>query len=93
MFIQTQAIQDGHFLDVYGKRGTQFKGSMPSYSFGFDLTDAPRGTVSFAFILDDPDSVPVCGFTWTHWLGANLCQAHMPENESIKARLSNGLSE
>ena len=85
MFIHTDAIKDGFFIDKYGKRGSQFKASMPSYSFGFSIEEIPSGTVSFAFIFDDPDSVPVCGFTWIHWLGANLCQSNLPENESIHA--------
>ncbi len=83
MFIQTQAIQNGSFADEYGKKGKQFKGSMPSYSFGFEIIDFPRGTESFSFVFDDPDSVPVCGFTWVHWLGANMCQAKIEDNESI----------
>ena len=85
MFISTNAIQNGSFNDKYGKRGQQFKGDMPTYSFGFKIEDIPTGTISFAFILDDPDSVPVCGFTWTHWLGANLCQEEIPDNASIQA--------
>ncbi len=85
MFIKTNAIQDGVFADKYGKKGAQFKGSMPSYSVGFKMEEIPRGTISFAFILDDPDSVPVCGFTWTHWLVANLCKEEVLDNESIHA--------
>jgi len=85
VYIETDAIKNDFFDDKYGQKGTQFKGSMPSYSFGFEVKDIPQGTISFAFILDDPDSVPVCGFTWTHWLGANLCQESVAENESIRA--------
>lgn len=85
MLIKTNAIQNGYFLDKYGKRGLQFKSSMPSYSFGFKVEDLPKRTVSLAFVLDDPDSVPVCGFKWIHWLGANLTELELPDNESIHA--------
>ena len=85
MFIMTPAIQEGYFADKYGKRGSQIKAGMPTYSFGFSVKDIPDGTISFAFILDDPDSVPVCGFKWIHWLGANLSKDSVDENESIKA--------
>ena len=27
----------------------------------------PDNTKSFAIIMDDPDAVPVAGFTWVHW--------------------------
>lgn len=83
MLILCDGIQNGIIADKYGKRGNQFKGSMPTYSLGFRMQDIPNGTVSFAFILDDPDSVPVAGFKWIHWLGANLCKDGIPDNESI----------
>ena len=51
MIIVCPAVQDGIFADKYGKRGTQFKASMPTFSFGFRLQDIPLGTVSFAFVL------------------------------------------
>ncbi len=85
MFIKCAGIQDGFIADRYGKRGNQFKGSMPSYSLGFEIDDIPNGTNSFAFILDDPDSVPVAGFKWLHWLGANLSKSSIEDNESIHA--------
>ncbi|MBE6449138.1 MAG: YbhB/YbcL family Raf kinase inhibitor-like protein [Alphaproteobacteria bacterium] len=85
MQIICPAIKDGYFLDKYGKRGTVVKGAMPTFSFGFKIEDIPFGTISFAFILDDPDSIPVCGFKWLHWLGANLSKEGIEDNESINA--------
>ena len=87
MFIKCAGIQNGIIADKYGKRGQQFKGSMPTYSLGFRVEDIPTGTISLAFILDDPDSVPVAGFKWIHWLGANLCKQEIPDNESIKTTI------
>ena len=85
MFIDCTGVQKGLFSDKYGKRGAQTKFGMPTCSFGFSVKDIPHGTISFAFILDDPDSVPVCGFKWLHWLGANLSKDTVEENESVKA--------
>ena len=82
MYLTSSAIQDGVIEDKYGKRGVDFKGSMPIYSLPFDIHDAPQGTIAFAFILDDPDSVPVAGFTWVHWLGADLTETSVPADAS-----------
>ena len=72
MKVTSTAIVNGLIQDEYGKFGTNFVGDMPSYSMPFQIVDAPKGTVSYAVILDDKDSVPVCGFVWVHWLVANL---------------------
>ena len=54
MFVTSSGIQDGFFADKYGKRGISTKYGMPTFSFGFSIADIPAGTISFAFILDDP---------------------------------------
>ncbi len=84
MKVNSSAIQNGQIALPYGKFGTQFADDMPSYSLPFQITDVPAGTVSFAVVLDDPDSVPVCGFTWMHWLVANLKRPGLNANESIQ---------
>ena len=90
MYLTSSAVENGVIDDKYGKRGTDFKGSMPIYSMPFDIHDAPHGTVAFAFILDDPDSVPVAGFTWVHWLGADLRETTVPEDASRHASFIQG---
>lgn len=85
MKITSSAVQNGFIEDKYGKRGTEFSGSMPTYSWGFQVENAPKGTKTFAFILDDEDARPVAGFTWIHWLGANLKETFVPENASLTA--------
>jgi len=37
-----------------------------SLSPALTWTPGPEGTVSYAIIMDDPDAVPVAGFTWVH---------------------------
>ncbi|AZV57388.1 hypothetical protein [Clostridium sp. AWRP] len=40
-------------------------------------------TVSFAIVLEDKDAYPVTGgFTWIHWLVANITRNELKDNES-----------
>lgn len=82
MKISSEGIVNGKILDKYGKRGTQQKFGMPTLSMPLKIEDSPKGTVSYAIIFDDPDSVPVCGYIWNHWLVANLQKTILKENES-----------
>lgn len=83
MKVTSTAIVNGLIQDEYGKFGQNFIDDMPSYSMPFQIKDAPKGTVSYAVILDDKDSVPVCGFVWVHWLVANLKKETVVANESV----------
>lgn len=82
MNISSSGIVNGKILDKYGKRGTEQKFGMPTLSFPLSIEDAPKGTKSYAIIFDDPDSVPVCGYVWIHWLVANLTRDELLENDS-----------
>lgn len=73
MKITSAGIKNGIIQDKYGKRGGQFNDArIPTY-----------WTVSYALILEDKDAVPVCGFSWIHWLAANITKTEIKENESI----------
>lgn len=82
MKVTSKGIVDGKILDKYGKRGTQQKFGMPTLSLPIKIENAPKDTKSFAIIFDDPDSVPVCGYIWNHWLVANLQKTELKEDES-----------
>ncbi len=82
MKVLSEGIVNGKILDKYGKRGTQQKFGMPTLSIPLKIEESPKGTVSYAIIFDDPDSVPVCGYIWNHWLVANLQKTVLKENES-----------
>ena len=83
MRVQSLGIVDGVILDKYGKRGDRdSKTRMPTLSFPLDILDAPVDTMSYAIVFDDPDSVPVCGFTWIHWL-AITTNSSLKENASM----------
>ena len=83
MNISSSGIVDKKILDKFGKHGTQFKFGMPTLSLPIKIEDEPKGTKSFAIVFDDPDSVPVCGYVWVHWLVANLTRKELKENESL----------
>ncbi len=83
MIVESDAFANGVIAEKYGKRGSQFGAAhMPALSFPLKITDAPAGTASFAVIFDDPDSVPVCGFKWVHWLVAGLKGTELEEDAS-----------
>lgn len=86
MHVTSSGIVNGIIDDQYGKRGTQFgPGGMPTYSMPLKIENAPKNTVSYAIVIDDLDAVPFCGFTWIHWVVANLEKNKLVANESIHA--------
>ena len=87
MKIASSAIKNGFFEDKYGKRGVQFSpNGMPNYSIPLEISDAPKGTKSFALVLEDKDAVGAAGYVWVHWLVANLHRTSLMENDSISAK-------
>lgn len=84
MRVTSTGIIDGQIDVKYGKSGTQFnENGMPTYSLPFSIQDAPKGTVSYAIVLEDKDAYPVSGgFSWIHWTAANITRTEIMENES-----------
>ena len=80
MKVKSKGIIDGFFMDRYGKRGTVADLSIP-----FTIEDAPDHTVSFAIVLEDIDAIPVCGFSWIHWIACNITRTVIEEGESKSA--------
>lgn len=86
MKVTSTGIVNGIIGDEYGAKGTEFNElEMPLYSLPLKIEDAPQGTVSFAIVLEDKDAVPVCGFSWIHWLVANLKRDELLGGESQTA--------
>lgn len=93
MKIISEVMNGGEIPARFGKHGTEKNSyGVPSVSIPFRIEDAPEGTKSFALVLDDVDAVPVCGFTWIHWIAANIKKADMPENDSIHADYVQGIN-
>ena len=87
MKVVSSGIVDGKFDLKYGKHGTQFdEKGMCTYSIPLEILDAPKGTVTFAIVMEDKDAIPVSGFSWIHWTVANLTRNYLLENESINAK-------
>lgn len=88
MIVTSSGIIDGVIDDKYGKRGTQFnENGVPSRSLSLKFENAPKDTVSYALVLEDKDAYPVTGgFSWIHWMAANITRNELLENESRSAR-------
>ncbi|OAT89118.1 phosphatidylethanolamine-binding protein [Candidatus Arthromitus sp. SFB-turkey] len=84
MTVTSSGIVNGVIEDKYGKRGTQFtENGMPNYSLPLKIENAPEGTKTFAIFLEDKDAIPVAGFSWIHWVVANIETNDIPENASL----------
>lgn len=81
-------LKDGLLPDEYGKYApaSEMLADHPVKSFPIKITGAPAETKTFAIVFIDFDSTPVCGFTWIHWLAANIpaTMTEIPENASRK---------
>lgn len=87
MTVTSTGITNGQIENKYGKHGDAFnENGMPTYSLPFAITNAPKGTISYAIMLEDKDAFPVSGgFSWVHWTAANITRTEILENESISA--------
>lgn len=85
MKVTSTGISNGIIADRFGKRGPRSPEGTPSVSLPLKIEGAPGGTVSYAIFLEDKDAVPVCGFSWIHWLVANLTRTELAEDESRHA--------
>lgn len=84
MKLATSGIENGKFLDKYGKRGEDTEHGIPKRSFPIEIQDPPEGTKSFALIFQDIDAAPVSGFIYTHWIAANIKKEVLEEDSSRK---------
>lgn len=95
MKIKSSSIISGYFKDEIGHRSSHFlKNIMPNYSFHLAWENLPPGTQSLALTFIDHDAIPVCGFTWIHWLVANIDPSlkELPENASASMNLLEGVN-
>ena len=95
MKIFSDSIVNGYIKPEIGKLGTQFiKGRMPSWSPHLAWRELPKNTKSLAITFLDYDAVPVCGFTWIHWIVANIDSqlGELSENSSVDGDLIEGVN-
>lgn len=87
MKVSSTGITNGIIADKYGKRGPVNASGMPIYSLPLKIENVPKGTVSFAIVLEDKDAFgPSGGFSWIHWTAANITRNELQENESQSAK-------
>ena len=67
-------LDHGLLPDQYGKfaPASNKLASQPITSFPIQIEQAPTETKAFALVFVDHDSIPVCGFTWIHWIATNI---------------------
>lgn len=89
-------LTNGFLPDKYAKYAPNDakENGQPIVSFPVHFSDVPSNTRSLALIMIDHDSIPVCGFTWIHWVVANIPtnMADLPEDASrnLKDQLVQG---
>ncbi|GAB6091920.1 YbhB/YbcL family Raf kinase inhibitor-like protein [Furfurilactobacillus curtus] len=82
-------LENGLLADRYGKYAApdELYQGHATISFPLHFLDVPKQAVSLAWVVIDDDAIPVVGFTFIHWTGANLSveQASLPEDASRHA--------
>ncbi|MGL4990427.1 MAG: YbhB/YbcL family Raf kinase inhibitor-like protein [Sarcina sp.] len=72
MHVQSSGIKNGIIDPQYGAASHDKLGAMPLESLPLSWSGQPKDTVSYVVEIKDNDTVPVLGFTWIHWLTANI---------------------
>lgn len=77
-------LENGLLPDRYAKYSEITAGGVPSVSFPVKIAGVPDNAKTLALTFVDFDSIPVCGFAWTHWLAADIPAdiIEIPENAS-----------
>ena len=82
--LRSKGIVNNIINEKYGGKGSYIIKNVGSLSLPLEWSNAPKGTKSFAIIMEDRDAIPVTGFTWIHWsvadIGADIRE--LKENES-----------
>jgi Raf kinase inhibitor-like YbhB/YbcL family protein len=82
--VLSDAFENGVIAAEYGKHSEQLLNGVPLVSFPLKWTDPPEGTKSFSLVFQDFDDIPEEGFSWIHWLAADIPgdRRGLPENAS-----------
>lgn len=68
--------QKGQFDKKFGEFGDM------TLSIPIEIFSAPKETISYAIIFEDPDAKVLGGKVWDHWLVANLKKTQLTEGAS-----------
>lgn len=72
MHLSSSGIINGTIEPRFGKFSDEKFEGVPTLSLPVSWSDIPEGTKSLALVMQDYDAVPVCGFSWIHWLVADI---------------------
>lgn len=70
--LRSSGIFKGYILDEYGINSRDVIQGVPQKSIPYHWKGAPKETKSFAIVFQDYDNVPDEGFSWIHWLVADI---------------------
>lgn len=85
MFVlKSEGIIDGWIQKQYGKYSTFIVEGVPTLSIPLSWENPPKGSETFVLVFQDYDNVPDEGFSWIHWLVADIphTKQGLQENES-----------
>lgn len=83
MLVTSTSLRDGYFDLECGKFATHKReDGRVTFSPQLSFIEVPEGTVSFAIFMEDRDAIPVCGFSWIHWVACNITDANIPAGSS-----------
>lgn len=75
MKIFSKNIINGWLEEEFGANAQDksfFVNNINTKSFHIGWNDLPKDTKDIAIVFDDYDAIPVCGFTWIHWIVTNI---------------------
>jgi len=70
--LTSKGIIEGVIEDRFGNLSGEVVQGVPQRSLPYEWEGAPEGTKSYAIVFQDYDNVPDEGFSWIHWLTADL---------------------
>ncbi|MBK5260943.1 MAG: YbhB/YbcL family Raf kinase inhibitor-like protein [Peptostreptococcaceae bacterium] len=70
--IMSNGIYEGHILNEYGINSENVIQGVPQTSLPLKWSGAPLRTQSYAIVFQDYDNIPDEGFSWIHWLLADI---------------------
>lgn len=82
--LDSKGISDGRIMAQYGIDSKEVIQGIPQRSLPYEWQGVPSGTKSYAIVFQDYDNVPDEGFSWIHWLLADIPSdiRSLPENAS-----------
>lgn len=92
-YVTSDGIVDGKYLDKFGKRGVKNRAGMPILSPEVKIHNAPEKTSCFALIMEDEDAIPVCGYSFIHWLATDFVSTELPEGISGQGKFPEGKND